>query len=65
MTISLNGTCVEVGAENIAQLVECYQLPSQSVLVEHNGLALQRREWPQQLLAPGDRVEFIRIVAGG
>jgi thiamine biosynthesis protein ThiS len=66
MTISLNGERVESrGAETIADLVERYQLPPQAILIEHNGLALHRHEWPQQPLAEGDRIEFVRVVAGG
>jgi sulfur carrier protein len=66
MTISLNGESVDAReAKTIAELIERYQLPPQSVLVEHNGLALHRRDWPQRLLAEGDRIEFIRVVAGG
>ena len=66
MTISLNGEKVDArDAETIAQLVERYQLPSQAVLVEHNGIALHRHEWAERSLAAGDRVEFVRVVAGG
>ncbi len=66
MTISLNGEKADVrGAETIADLVERYQLPPQTILIEHNGLALHRHEWPRQSLAEGDRVEFVRVVAGG
>ena len=66
MTISLNGEKVDArDAETIAQLVERYQLPSQAVLVEHNGIALHRHEWSERSLAAGDRVEFVRVVAGG
>jgi thiamine biosynthesis protein ThiS len=66
MTISLNGEKVDArDAETIAQLVERYQLSPQAVLVEHNGIALHRHEWPERSLAAGDRVEFVRVVAGG
>jgi thiamine biosynthesis protein ThiS len=66
MTVSLNGEPVDArDIKTIAELIERYQLPPQSILVEHNGLALHRREWPQHSLAEGDRVEFIRFVAGG
>jgi sulfur carrier protein len=66
MTISLNGEKVDArAAETIVQLVERYQIPSQAILVEHNGIALHRHEWPERRLAEGDRVEFIRVVAGG
>jgi thiamine biosynthesis protein ThiS len=64
--ISVNSESVEISdIENIAQLIESYNLQPQSILVEYNGVALHRREWPQQMLSPGDRVEFIRVVAGG
>ena len=66
MTISLNGERVdEFEAKTIAQLIDRYQLPPQSVLVEHNGLAVHRHEWTDRSLAEGDRVELIRVVAGG
>jgi thiamine biosynthesis protein ThiS len=66
MRISLNGEGVDArGAQTIEELVERYQMPPQTILIEHNGLALHRQEWPQRPLAEGDRVEFVRVVAGG
>ena len=66
MKIAVNGESVDTReAKTIAELIEHYELPPQSILVEHNGLALRRREWPERSLAEGDRIEFIRVVAGG
>ncbi len=66
MKISVNGESVDVcAAKTIAELIERYELPPQSILVEHNGLALHRREWRDRSLAEGDRIEFVRVVAGG
>jgi sulfur carrier protein len=66
MTISLNGKTVDTReAKTIAELIDRYQLPPQSILVEHNGLAVHRHEWAERSLAQGDRVELIRVVAGG
>jgi len=66
MTISLNGESVDSReARTIAELIDRYQLPLQSILVEHNGLAVHRHEWAERPLSEGDRVEFIRVVAGG
>ena len=66
MKILLNGETVDAReAKTIAELTDRYQLPPQSILVEHNGLALHRHEWPQRALTEGDRVELIRVVAGG
>jgi sulfur carrier protein len=66
VTISLNGEGVDVReAKTIAELIDRYQLPPQSILVEHNGLAVHRHEWAERSLAEGDRVELIRVAAGG
>jgi sulfur carrier protein len=66
MKISLNGESVDTQeARTIAELIDRYQLAPQSILVEHNGLAVHRREWPERALSEGDRIEFIRVVAGG
>ncbi len=66
MTISLNGERSDArGAKTVAELVQVYKLPPQAVLIEHNGLALHRHEWMQQELADGDKIEFVRVVAGG
>ena len=66
MKIALNGESVDTReAKTIAELIERYELPPQSILVEHNGLALHRHEWPERSLAEGDQIEFIRVVAGG
>ncbi len=66
MTISLNGETVDIReAETIAELIQRYQLPPQSILVEHNGFAIHRHDWAERSLAEGDRIEFIRVVAGG
>ena len=66
MTISLNGESVDSReSKTIAELIDRYQFSPQSILVEHNGLAVHRYEWAERLLAEGDRVELIRVVAGG
>jgi sulfur carrier protein len=66
MKIAVNGESVDIHeAQTIAELIERYELSPRSILVEHNGLALHRHEWPKRPLAEGDRIEFIRVVAGG
>jgi thiamine biosynthesis protein ThiS len=66
MTISLNGERVDTrGAEDVAQLIERFQLPPQTILIEHNGVALHRHEWSTHPLHEGDQIEFLRVVAGG
>jgi sulfur carrier protein len=66
MKVAVNGESVDAReAKTIAELIERYELPPQSILVEHNGLAVHRHEWSERSLAEGDRIEFIRVVAGG
>ena len=66
MKVWINGEAAETnGARNIAQLAARYRLQPNTVLIEHNATALHQREWEERTLAEGDRVEFIRIVAGG
>ena len=66
MTVSLNGETADTrGATTIAELAERYGLHPNSILVEHNGLALHQREWSTRPLAEADQIEFIRVVAGG
>jgi sulfur carrier protein len=49
----------------IAQFLITQGLPPRSVVVEHNGEAVAPSEFSQRLLRPGDRLEIVRIVAGG
>ncbi len=66
MIISLNGEKSDTrGAENVAELLQRYEVQPESVLIEHNGVALHQREWPQRKLSDGDRIEIVRVVAGG
>ena len=64
--ISLNGERTETrGAQTVGELVARFALPPQAILIEHNGLALRRREWHERTLREGDQIEFVRVVAGG
>jgi sulfur carrier protein len=66
MRILLNGQQSDSkGAQTVAELIQRLELPSATILIEHNGVALHQREWPQRTLTDGDRVEIIRVVAGG
>ena len=66
MTVLLNGEKADTrGAQTIAELAARYGLQPRTILIEHNGVALHQREWEQRKLEDDDRVEFIRVVAGG
>ena len=66
MTIILNGESHSVDeVTTIASLVRELNLLPATLLIEHNGLALHREEWNSRPVRQGDRIEFIRVVAGG
>lgn len=65
MNLLLNGQNQSVKAENVDQLVNNLELPPQTILIEHNGVALLRSEWPLTSLADGDKIEILRVAAGG
>jgi len=66
MTLFLNGESREIpSVRTVPELVATLGLPSGALLIEHNGLALLRDEWVERPIAEGDRIEFLRITAGG
>jgi thiamine biosynthesis protein ThiS len=65
MRLVLNGQEREVQATQVEDLVAELGLPLAAALVEHNGTALLRSEWAKINLQNGDRLEIIRMVAGG
>jgi sulfur carrier protein len=66
MKVWINGEPAETnGATNIAELAAHYDFQPHTVLIEHNAIALRQREWVGRVLAEGDRIEIVRVVAGG
>jgi thiamine biosynthesis protein ThiS len=66
MTIIVNGESRSVAAAStIGALVRELNLIPATLLIEHNGLALHRQEWNLRAVREGDKIEFIRVVAGG
>ena len=66
MKVVVNGEAIEVdGITSVAELANKYGFGPNTVLIEHNAIALHQREWKERSLNEGDRIEFIRVVAGG
>jgi thiamine biosynthesis protein ThiS len=65
MQIVLNGAAFDTSALTIEALVAELGFTRGTVLVEHNGIALRPNEWGHTSLGQGDRLEILRIVAGG
>ena len=66
MTLLLiNGEPKEVVATSMEVLLAELSLPASLMLVEYNGKALLRSEWPSVGLSEGDRIELMQVSAGG
>ena len=65
MNLLLNGQNEEIQAETVDDLVNELGLVREAALIEHNGTALLRSEWAHRSLGSGDRVEILRVAAGG
>ena len=50
---------------SIEAFLVAQKLLPRSVVVEHNGEAVAPSEFPQRQLHAGDRLEIVKIVAGG
>ena len=53
------------GGQPLPELIASLGLPPHGALVEYNGNALFPADWDVIRLADGDRLEILRIVAGG
>lgn len=66
LVILLNGRAHSLApGSTVLDLLGSLGLAGIPVLVEHNARALFPREFPEVRLSEDDRVEIIRIVAGG
>ncbi|MEY5062346.1 MAG: hypothetical protein RLZZ112_310 [Verrucomicrobiota bacterium] len=66
VTVFANGKARQVSAEKtVAEMVKDLKLTPATVLVERNGRALLRQEWDRERVEHGDRLEFVKVVAGG
>jgi thiamine biosynthesis protein ThiS len=66
MRIWVNGEQLDGGdACTVEELIRRHRLPHATTLVECNGAALHRREWPTRTLQENDRLEILQVAAGG
>jgi sulfur carrier protein len=64
--ITANGKQIETTFPcTLEDFLRAQNLLPRSVVVEHNGQAVAPSEFPSRQLSPGDRLEIVRIVAGG
>jgi thiamine biosynthesis protein ThiS len=50
---------------SVEAFLRAQQLLPRSVVVEHNGEAVAPSEFSRRMVAAGDRLEIVKIVAGG
>jgi len=73
MTASMKKSCVVANGKPVEAELPCsleafliaQKLLPRSVVVEHNGEAVAPSEFAKRALAAGDRLEIVKIVAGG
>jgi len=64
--VTANGRKIESALPcTIEQFLVAQQLLPRSVVVEHNGEAVAPSEFCEKILHPGDRLEIVKVVAGG
>ena len=64
--ITANGKPIETQLPcSLEQFLVAQNLLPRSVVIEHNGQPVAPSEFPSRQLRPGDRLEIVRIVAGG
>jgi thiamine biosynthesis protein ThiS len=65
-TIIANGKHIETGLPcSVEDFLVVQNLLPRSVVVEHNGEAVAPSEFSRRQLHAGDRLEIVKIVAGG
>lgn len=64
-SITVNGQPRDTAATDISALAAELGFAPGTVLIEHNGTALRPAEWAACALREGDRIELLRLAAGG
>ena len=66
MLVTANGRAVEAALPcTLEAFLIAQGLLPRSVVVEHNGEAVAPSEFPQRIVQAGDKLEIVKIVAGG
>ena len=66
MKITVNGDSIELTQQiSILDFLEQHNLKPQMVVVEHNRIIISRDKYGESILADGDNVEIVQMMAGG
>lgn len=64
-SILVNGEERFITAASLKEFLQECDLPLSAVLIEQNGVALHRHEIEAAGLSEGDKIEILKVVAGG
>ena len=65
-TVTANGREMEAALPcPLEEFLRAQALPPRSVVVEHNGEAVAPSEFGHRVVQAGDRLEIVRVTAGG
>ena len=66
MKLQINGEARDFAElKTLTDLVAALGLEPGMTLVEHNGIAPRRADWPRISLGENDRIEILQVAAGG
>ncbi|MEJ2070894.1 MAG: sulfur carrier protein ThiS [Syntrophobacterales bacterium] len=65
LKITINGEPREVASGTVLDLLEELRLQPKRMVVEQNGVIIQRETYGEAPLGEGDVLELVRIVGGG
>ena len=66
ISVSINGAANHFDTPiSIADLLERMELGGKRIALEQNGEIVPRSQFPQQMLADGDKLEIVVAVGGG
>lgn len=66
VTVFANGKARQIEpGKTVEEMIRDLKLTPSTLLVERNGRALLRQEWVGEKVEHGDRLEFVKVVAGG
>lgn len=66
IVIFANGKATQISSgTNLSRLIADFQLQPSAIMAEVNGTVILRKDWDKTFPIHGDRVELVRVVAGG
>ncbi|GAF66268.1 hypothetical protein BTS2_3168 [Bacillus sp. TS-2] len=65
MNLLVNGEEHQLEVNNLTELIQYYKLEPQLVVVELNGVIIEREKWEETVLEENNEIELVHFVGGG